>query len=497
MELTFIGLLQILIGGAIVIAGRLRHALLFLMFSTLFSGSAAMSLPALGGSSIAPVQFALVFVFLRLLLPGGGTLGNVPQAIAANRWFALFALYGGASAMILPRLFAGTMDVAPMRLEVTGNLFYTIPLEPTSQNITSAVYLLGGLLTLVAVWIISRRPGMPPRIVNALVIMALFHAFAGLAAALLRGTPVDLFFDLFRNSSYVQMDDAVGGFARIRGFFPEASAYAGFGFGLFVANAELWYRRISPRATGAATALLGLVLFFSTSSTAYIGLGTYGVMFALRILAFPRLVDHSRTVMALAALGAAIFMAAIAFVVKPDLAYSVIDVIQRMTVDKSESDSSIQRLFWTMQGWEAFKASWGLGIGAGSFRSSSLAFAILGSMGVIGVATFLIHMVIVLQPWRKSCWVASPVEAENIGGALGSAAVLSLIPAFVNSATAIPGNVFLLLAGASLALRPLMREPANRRSEDKPGLPQRNFSQRQTAAMSRKREMRQHGATRV
>ena len=454
MELTFIGYAQIALGTFVVIAGNMRHALLLLMVSALFNGSAAILLPSLGGSSIPPIQFALAFVFLRILMPGSAAIGDLPEAFTANRWFVLFSAYGIATAFILPRVFAGSVSVYPMRYDMPGDLFATIPLEPTSQNFTAAFYLLGAFLSAIAVWVACRRRDAAALLVTSLVVLAWTHSLLGVAGVAIRGTSADLVFELFRNAAYVQFDDEVGGFARIRGLFPEASAYAAFGFILFVTNAEMWYHSIRNKATGLAALVMGAVLFFSTSSTAYFGLAIYGVFFALRTIAFPGATNLRKAKAAFAAIGLFVFLAALVFLASPVLVESVIDVVKRMTIEKSSSESSLQRLYWTRQGWELFFFSYGLGVGPGSFRSSSIFFAMLGSMGVVGIVSFLIYLITTFQPWRRSSWAESAIASENLGGALGSAALLSLIPAAVNSATAVPGVSFAILAGASLALRP-------------------------------------------
>lgn len=71
MQLTFIGLIQLVIGAVIFFGGSLRHAVTFMIISGLFAGSAAIVLPALGGSSIPPIQFACLIVYLRILAPRG------------------------------------------------------------------------------------------------------------------------------------------------------------------------------------------------------------------------------------------------------------------------------------------------------------------------------------------------------------------------------------------------------------------------------------------
>jgi hypothetical protein len=454
MELTFIGYVLLVLGTAVVVAGKLKHAMMLMMASALLGGSAAVLLPALGESSIPPIQFVLVFVTLRILMPGSAAIRDLPDAFRANRWLALFALYGVATAFILPRMFAGTLSVYPMLFKIPDMQFASVPLRPTSQNITAAFYLTGTLLVAIAAWIGCRRQGVANSVVSALVIMCWTHTILGPAGVMLRETPANALFDLFRNSAYLQLDHDVGGFARIRGIFPEASSYAAFGFVLFVANAELWYHSIRSRATGLAALAMGLVLFFSTSSTAYVALAAYGLFFAVRFIALPGLASAAKGRAALAVSGMLVFAAAVAFILSPTLMESIGDVVRSMTIEKSTSYSGLQRLYWTRQGWELFLASGGLGVGPGSFRSSSMFVAILGSMGVIGVASFLIYLAAVFQPWRRSSWGWSPDPAENLGGALASAAVLSLIPAAVNSATAVPGVGFAIFAGASLALRP-------------------------------------------
>lgn len=454
MELTFIGYALILLGGLVVVAGNLRHALWLMLVPTLFAGSAAIIIPSLGGSSIPPMQIALAFVLLRILMPGSATLGELADAFRANRWLAVFSAYGIATALIQPRIFAGSLQVYPMLHVIPEPLFATVPLMPTSQNLTAAFNLLGTLLTAIAAWIACRRKDSAQTLITALVVLAWTHALLGLAGVALRGTPADAVLDLFRNSAYLQLDYPVGGFARIRGIFPEASAYAAFGFILFAANAEMWYRSIRSRATGRAALAMGAVLFFSTSSTAYFSVAVYGLFFALRAIGLPGTASFAKARAALAAAGLLAFAAAVVFIASPALVESLVDVLKRMTIEKSSSDSGLQRLFWTMQGWDLFLASYGLGVGAGSFRSSSMFIAMLGSMGVIGITSFLIYLAAIFQPWRRSSWAESALPMENLGGALGSAALLSLIPGAVISATAVPGTTFAILAGAALAMRP-------------------------------------------
>jgi len=454
LELTFIGIIQLVIGGLIVLAGSVRGAFAFLMISGLFDGSAAILLPALGGASIPPVQFAILIVYLRIMAPRGGFRAMLPQALYANRWMVLYTIYGVASAMIAPRIFAGAMNVSPQRFEGMHGLFETVVLAPSSQNITASVYLIGSLLIALAAYVVCRVRGGTHVLITTAIVVGWLHIALGIATALARGTAAGDFFEEFRNGNYWQLDQEYAGFVRIRGLFPESSAFADFGFAYMVLNTELWYRSIRPRATGMVAIGLALILFFSTSSTAYFGLAGYAAFVVIRAVLFPAAVEPAK-LRRLALCGfSVVVVIAIVVAALPALGTSVLDMLTDMTVGKSDTSSAQQRLFWAMQGWQAFNISHGLGIGPGSFRSSSMVMAMLGSTGAIGIMLFGAYALTVFQPTHASTMGRGKDLAQSIGGALATAAMLSLVPSAVSSPKADPGPNFAFLAGASLALRP-------------------------------------------
>ncbi len=462
MELTFIGMIQILLGSAIVLAGSPNQTFLFLILSALFDGSAAVLLPALGGSSIPPVQFALMFVFLRILVPKGGLYGRFPEAVRANAWLLLFCVYGTVMAFIAPRLFGGSINVYPMRPDLTAGLFDLVPLRPTPQNLTAGTYMIGTLLLAIASYIFSRGQGAARVLVNASIASGWFYIITGLLDLVTRGTPAEELLTIFRNGDYVQLNAEVDGFVRIRGLLPEASTYAGASFVFFVINAELWYRSIRTRMTGLLAAALALMLVLSTSSTAYVALAGYALIFTLRALAFPGVAPKGKIPRVAIAAFMILFVVAIVLAVIPELPNAIYSMILEMTVEKPSSDSGQQRLFWALQGWHGMIQSFGLGIGPGSFRSSSMIMAIIGSMGVIGVVSFAMYLLAFFQPSRRSTWGQGSELSSSLGGAFASAAVFGMIPALIGSPQATPGASFSIFAGAALALRPALagRRPA-------------------------------------
>src|SRR3954466_331448 len=115
------------------------------LFASLLGGASAVTLPSLGGSSIAPASFALIFLVIRILLSPAGRFPVVAKALVQNPFLAFFCIYGAITAFLLPRLFFHVINVPQLR-SVTGGLFGTAPVEFSSQNITTAVYLLGTFL---------------------------------------------------------------------------------------------------------------------------------------------------------------------------------------------------------------------------------------------------------------------------------------------------------------------------------------------------------------
>jgi hypothetical protein len=291
-------------------------------------------------------------------------------------------------------------------------------------------------------------------LITTAIVVGWLHIALGIATALARGTAAGDFFEEFRNGNYSQLDQEYAGFVRIRGLFPESSAYADFGFAYMVLNTELWYRSIRPRATGMVAIGLALILFFSTSSTAYVGLAGYAAFVVIRAVLFPAAVEPAK-LRRLAVCGfSVVVVIAIVVAVLPAVGTSIFDMLTDMTVGKSDTSSAQQRLFWAMQGWQAVNISHGLGIGPGSFRSSSMVMAMLGSTGVIGIMLFAAYALTVFQPTRASTMGRGKDLAQTIGGAMATAAMLSLVPSAVSSPKADPGPNFAFLAGASLALRP-------------------------------------------
>jgi hypothetical protein len=401
---------------------------------------------ALGGSSIPPSYFALGFFILRIVAPGAGTYSEIPKALQRNIIFAGFCLYSSITAFIYPKVFMGKIAVTALHTGRLRNLFQTEPLHPTSQNLTTAVYLIGGLLFAITAGVAATRPKSARIFVLTACVLIWVHTGFGFI-----GQYVDLGF--LRNGSYAQLDQEAAGFVRISGLFPEPSAFAGYGFVWLVFACELWLRDIRPRATGPAALALAMILAASTSSTAYVGLAAYAVILGGRSLVFPQTLPQRKLIAFLVLAWLGFVAVVVAMAMSPKLAQNLGQMLDHMTVGKLDSSSGRQRLFWAKHGWDAFTVSHGLGIGAGSFRSSSLLTAILGSSGVVGLALFLAHLVVVFRPLQASTYCATRSETEAVGVAASWTVIVGSIPSFASHPSSDPGLLFALFSGLAVTWR--------------------------------------------
>jgi hypothetical protein len=450
---TVFGALVVVIGLLLLVRGSRTAMLSFAMFATLMGGSAALALPALGGSSIPPAHLALVFLLLRAILPGPGQMAALAPSLRANAFLLAFALYGSMSAWLFPWMFQGAAKVTPLRPGAVRQLYEVAPIHFSSQNITTSVYLMGTMVAGLGAYVGAARPGAARIILRTGIVIAITHATLGFLSVIAFGTPLQAMIEVFRNGHYAQLDQSLAGVNRMSGIWPEASSFAAYGCGWFIFMSELWLRGVRPRATGFAAAYLGLALAVSTSSTAYVGLGGYAMVGMLRNLLLPGSMSPRKLTIVAAGVFAFISLAMTLMVVAPSVLATATKILRSMTVDKADSSSGLQRLFWAKQGLEAFFVSWGLGIGAGTFRSSSLIMAILGSMGVVGIVAFAGHMLRVFKPLRASTHFAPRDLSSAVGTAASWTAALMLMPAGVASPSPDPGISWAIFAGIALALR--------------------------------------------
>jgi hypothetical protein len=350
-----------------------------------------------GAMSVAPgatdtfnilPQSVAVLILAAKVLPSAGAPRVLFRSVIDWRGFAFltaFVVYAIFTAFVMPQLFAG-VDVIPM------NDARRLPLEPTSANISQSVYLALNLiaaLTLFAYLRKDRVVGDAREVVlRALAATGMIYVFSGLlewsglAPAVVSS---------FKTATYTIFDAGLldESTRRVAGFLPEASAY---GPRCVELGALLFFARSASRSETmrkwvlplTSLALLGMGAM-STSSTAYAAI--FGFVLLLLVRVAMRL--HSgvgvRGVgleMGLMA-GVALILVS-AWVLNPTLLETPVKLLDMMVIHKSESSSFLERSVWNNIGKLDFRATHGLGVGAGSTRTSNWAISLLSNTGVVG-----------------------------------------------------------------------------------------------------------------
>lgn len=453
MTPTLIGVVVALIGTGLLLTGSMLSLLVFVFCCSAMGGSAAALIPALGNVNIQPANLALGFLMLRCLAEAVAGRASLGRAVVENRFLILFALYGAIGAWVLPRLFAGAIDVTPLRPIPGRSLFTVFPLAFSPQNITVSTYVIGTMIAGVFASMAARPDRAAPAIARWGAGIGIVHAVLGVASVVLASTPAAAVFQFFRNGFYAQVNQSFEGFVRMNGIFAEPAIYASYGFAWLVLMTELWLRGIAPRWTGSAALALLVALLMSTASTAYVAIGGYAVLLVARGLIAPGMIRPGRLMLGAVLVLVALTAGLAAIAVAPEIGDAAGEMLRRTTTDKLASASGMQRLFWARQGIDAFLISGGLGVGLGSFRSSSIVTAILGSVGVPGSLAILLHLWRVLMPLRRSTYAAEGDERAMTGAALSWTAVVMLIPGAVAAPSPDPGLLWGAFAGAALALR--------------------------------------------
>ena len=449
MTVTVFGYL-IVLAGIVMMPASITMMVGLVLFSSLLGGSSAITLPSLGGANVAPASLALVFLVLRVLLSPAGRFSLVAKAVAQNPFLVFYCIYGAVTAFVLPRLFFHVANVAQLRpTRGAGGIFATSPVEFSSQNITTAVYLLGTLLAFLCATLAAGLENRNKTLLRTITLVSWTHIMFGVLDIILSKAGMRDILDFFRNGTYLQLVQEVGGVQRVAGIFPEPSAYAAYGFGFMILNTELWMRAQMPKLTGTTSLALLIMLLLTTSSTAYVSIAGYALLLLLRMTFTPlRLPLSKKMILGLImAISSVVLLALEVFV--PAMSRLMLDILQQMTFGKLHSLSGIQRSFWAHKAWDAFWASNWIGVGAGSLRSSGLISAIAGSVGLLGLITFFGAIWMVLKPARLSTHLVQVSEDQGIRAAFAWAAVLALIPTLLSQPAPDPGLVFGIFAGVA------------------------------------------------
>ena len=446
---TLTGLIVILVGLWCQF-GDYRRTLVVIMVMTLFEAADAADLPALGGASITPAKLFLVFFVLRIVSMRSGTAAMLSE-IAPRRVlfiYLLLILWVICSSLLLPRLFEGMTEVFSLsRSDVDdGAAGSPTPLGPSSGNITQTVYALGSFAIAIGVSVLAKRPGGYATVLTGMLLVTgldIFFAFFDLFTA---ATHTEFLLDTIHTGAYAFLtSDEAGGLKRISGSFSEASAFAAFSLLLLAVNVSLYLSRVRPRLTGSYCVVLAVLLFLSTSSTAYVSLAILIAAFGVAaVWVALRWGDISLLRMLGAACCIGIFITGLAFLFAPSVTLAVWNLLDVSIFQKSQSDSAIERGALNTQAIKIFFDTYGLGAGVGSTRTSNYVLLLASNLGIIGIVLFVI-LILALAFLRVRGDLDDEARAVVRAARVGMLA--SLVPATLIGTIFDLGPLFYLFAG--------------------------------------------------
>ncbi|MDX2265130.1 MAG: hypothetical protein NW215_09190 [Hyphomicrobiales bacterium] len=445
-----------LVGAAIALlillaARGAGHRIIFGLFVSLAFGSTAIaSLPALGGSTpLIYTAFACALIVCEALRRDFlRSLGVIVKVHWTAGVAAFLAVYAVVSAIIFPRLFAGEVTVF---IVVDGAVKDAL-LYPTGGNITQTGYFVLGVLTFFALRIALLRPQLIETARRGFLAFIVLHVAFGVAdlGGKVLGLGDVLFFTRSVNYALLTSDE-VGSFHRIVGGYPEASTFSAYSLACIAFTYAYW------RATGSLlafllTGALFLLLVFSTSTTAYVGLAALCMLAAITIgvTIFSGRVKREDLILFVVILASAVALLA-AYLAQEKMFEPIVELVRVMVFEKSNSESGRERGMWNLTSVEAFFKTEGVGIGFGSSRSSSWIISVFAQIGVIGG---LLMLALVAALCRGTAgWPLEDRQMRGLADGARAMAVGNLIAVSISGGSADPGILFFISLAVVLTCR--------------------------------------------
>ena len=422
------------------------------LFVAPFGAAAAFNLPAVGDVTIGQLELVICALVLTVfLMPGGpnrffGTLRPGQPGF----WLMLLIAYSLISGFFFPRVFLGQTAIFSLSRAANTNGIITIPLQPSSGNISQPALLLLAALCFVALAALYRARPDEKAVLRAMVIVTLVNFVLGWVDVISFSFGVEFIMEPIRTANYdIAYNHYMAGIKRMVGGMPEASSYGAFSLGLFGFWLHYW---ITGPRNGWMTLMFIIAtsaVLRSTSSGAYVAVV---LLLAVYSIGWATLAGRGKVSRRAATL---IFSGVIAFwvcLVGIVAGYQLVEPItiffDDTILNKLESDSGVERGSWNTQAFKNFTDTWFLGAGLGSVRASNWFISCLGSIGVIGTFFYLAFLwTLARAPATSGNAVRDAlVQSMKIGG------LALIIAALMTAPTPNLGTFFYGMAGLCAGL---------------------------------------------
>ena len=454
MSVEPIGILTLLVGLLCLFMGNKATVIAFSTFPVLGAAAALM----FGVTGIQPAHLFLAFLTISTLsqrekiLPVLITLRPPSPAF----WLALFVAYGVFAGYFAPRLLANATAIIPIGTSASPNSDGTVPLGPVSGNFTQAIYLIADLMTFILIVSIASTLEGTRNVAIGLMVFSGANVAFGILEMMSPGTPLVDMFAYIHNAPYAILSDAmVAGMRRVIGSWTEASAFASATLTAAGFSGTMWVCGRYSKINGILFLLSCIMTVRSTSSGGIAGLPVcLGIVYAT---SFFRAGGISGT----RASGAVVLLAPVTLILcafflalDQELYKRLYDYIDLTVLTKSTSQSGIERGAWNQYGILNFFDSYGLGVGLGTSRTSSLAITLLSNVGVPGIVFFILFLSTAILFSRG----VPRTETTDIGIAARNGCLCLIVSALISGTTIDLGLHFFILAGLAFSARKIKFE---------------------------------------
>jgi hypothetical protein len=449
MPITFIGFIVLWVIARSFKAST-KFVIFAFLFSDLFQASAAF---IFGATGLLPASILILALIILCVRKGNisGKLSEMLRLPSAGFVLCVLMLYCPLTAYFLPRFFAGVTDINPVgggAIEISGlPVFYQ--LGPSPGNVTQSIYICSAYMVFFLICMIIESQEEYALLLRGFMMMAIWNAVFGFLDVVTYATHTDFLFAIVRNSNYVLRTDETGflGLKRIAGTFTETSGFSAITLVFFTFTMRLWLGSFNSKYLLMFSIIQFVFLLLSTSSTALAGLAVMGTV--LWITSLSRLLTRP---VPSTVYGFVVFVPLIigslslGIMLNPTARDAVVGIINSTLLEKSQTASGIERLALNAQAIINFKETWGIGVGAGSARASSLPLVVLSNIGIPGallLGTFLLLIFLTRQPVVEGSDEATFVHAARL------ACFADLLTGAISGTSMDLGLLFFVFAAAS------------------------------------------------
>jgi hypothetical protein len=443
MNITLLGI--VVLPLSLIWALRPVRLLQSALLLAVFEAAAAL---VFGGFGLQPTMVPGLMFVVYVAAQYALGMRYAGEAVALATLLPLLALVGYAvlSVYLLPDAFAGRVMVWPQKVDPLDPGI--VPLRFTFGNVTQSLYLAINAAFAVSVAIFVTRDAIPYRGLIAayllggyVVVVLVFWQFANRMAGV--PYPEDL---LHSNPGWAIVDQMLGSVPRMQGPFSEPAALAAYLSGLCFCCMWLCIRGYQVMRPNLLLALSLVCMLLSTSTTGIVILAT-GLPLVVLVGSAggdPGALGRIGRTMGMLVLGGMLVIGPV-LILKPALLEAVNTVVES-TMTKGQSASYDERTGMDTAALDTLGATWGLGVGWGSFRSSSLIPGLVANGGAFGVAMVAWLVLRIMRLGRRGR-AAAPDHPGQVLVDGFSAALCGQLAAALLSAPMIVSQAFFLQLG--------------------------------------------------